>query len=173
MGKADSARRLGAGLAADARRGGRSFVVNSVAGSPLVPRLVRWLIYRAMGLDVRTRGVFECCSFVGSGIRIGARTYVNREVLLQGRATAPITIGADCHLAMRVVVTTSTHDPRDHGEVSHRPVTIGDRVWLGVGVTVLPGVTIGDDVVVGAGAVVTRDCLEPGVYVGIPAVRIK
>jgi acetyltransferase-like isoleucine patch superfamily enzyme len=36
---------------------------------------------------------------------------------------------------------------------------------------VLPGVTIADDVVVGAGAVVTRDCLEPGVYLGIPATR--
>ena len=38
-----------------------------------------------------------------------------------------------------------------------RPVTIGNDVWLGANVTVLPGVTIGDGAVVGAGSVVTRD----------------
>jgi maltose O-acetyltransferase len=52
-------------------------------------------------------------------------------------------------------------------------VTIGDRVWLGVGAIVLPGVTIADDVVVGAGAVVTRDCPVPGLYAGVPAVRVR
>jgi maltose O-acetyltransferase len=49
------------------------------------------------------------------------------------------------------------------------PITLEDRVWLGGGVIVLPGVTIGADTVVGAGTVVTRD-LPPGVVaVGNPA----
>jgi acetyltransferase-like isoleucine patch superfamily enzyme len=74
---------------------------------------------------------------------------------------------------MRVTITTSAHDAADLKTVRHRPVRIGNRVWLGVGVIVLPGVTIGDDVVVGAGAVVTRDCLEPGLYAGVPAERIR
>jgi maltose O-acetyltransferase len=40
-------------------------------------------------------------------------------------------------------------------------------------VTVLPGVTIADDVVVAAGAVVTADCPEPGVYAGVPARLVR
>ena len=50
-----------------------------------------------------------------------------------------------------------------------RPITIGDNVWLGGGVIVLPGVTIGDNAVVGAGAVVTLDLPANVVAVGNPA----
>jgi acetyltransferase-like isoleucine patch superfamily enzyme len=160
-------------VARDLVGGWRFFVVNGLAGHALVPRAVRWLIYRTMGLDIATRGVSDSCRLIGPAIRIGPRTYLNREVLLQSRASAAVAIGADCHLAMRVTVTTSTHEAGDHDLVVHRPVSIGDRVWLGVGVIVLPGVTIADDVTVGAGAVVTTDCREPGVYVGVPAVRVR
>jgi maltose O-acetyltransferase len=48
-------------------------------------------------------------------------------------------------------------------------ITIGDNVWLGGGVIVLPGVTIGENTVVGAGAVVTRDLPANVVAVGNPA----
>ena len=37
------------------------------------------------------------------------------------------------------------------------PITVGNNVWIGGNVAVLPGVTIGDDVVIGAGSVVTKD----------------
>ncbi|GIQ80928.1 hypothetical protein KIPB_001808 [Kipferlia bialata] len=54
-----------------------------------------------------------------------------------------------------------------------KPVTIGNRVWLGMGAQILPGVTIGDDCVVGAGSVVTRD-IPPGcVVAGVPARVIR
>ena len=96
-----------------------------------MPRVVRTAIYRGMGLDIRTRGIFESCSFVGRGITIGPNTYLNREVLLQAGPSARITIGANCHVAMRVVVTTSSHDRTNHEIVNDRPVTIGDRVGSG------------------------------------------
>ena len=50
---------------------------------------------------------------------------------------------------------------------------VGDNVWLGGGVVVLPGVTIGDDTVVGAGSVVTRDLPAGVVAVGNPARVIR
>jgi len=50
---------------------------------------------------------------------------------------------------------------------------IGSRVLVGTGAQVLQGLSICDDVVIGAGAVVTKDITEPGVYVGMPAHRIK
>ena len=53
------------------------------------------------------------------------------------------------------------------------PVTIGDDVWLGGNVVVLPGVTIGSNVVVAAGAVVTKDVPDDCVVAGVPARVVK
>ena len=50
-----------------------------------------------------------------------------------------------------------------------KPVTIGDDVWIGGNVTILPGVTIGSNVVITAGAVVTRDLPDNCVAAGVPA----
>ena len=44
---------------------------------------------------------------------------------------------------------------------------------VGTGAQILQGLTICDDTIIGAGAVVTKDILEPGTYVGIPAKKIK
>ena len=51
---------------------------------------------------------------------------------------------------------------------SWRATRLGNRVSVGTNATILP-VTICDDVVIGAGAVVTKDITEPGIYVGNPA----
>ena len=52
-------------------------------------------------------------------------------------------------------------------------VVVGQRVLIGAGAVVLPGVCIFDDVVIGAGAVVRTSITEPGIYVGVPARRMK
>ncbi|HEX3967560.1 MAG TPA: DapH/DapD/GlmU-related protein, partial [Edaphobacter sp.] len=49
-----------------------------------------------------------------------------------------------------------------------RPVRIGNKVWLGRGAVILPGVTIGEDAVVGAAAVVTKDVPAGHICVGNP-----
>jgi acetyltransferase-like isoleucine patch superfamily enzyme len=53
------------------------------------------------------------------------------------------------------------------------PVVIGAGSWLGARVVVLPGVHVAPGCVVGAGAVVTRDTEPNGVYVGVPARRVR
>lgn len=53
------------------------------------------------------------------------------------------------------------------------PVTIGNDVWIGGNVTILPGVTIGDRAVIAAGAVVTKDIPANTVAGGVPAKVIK
>ena len=53
------------------------------------------------------------------------------------------------------------------------PVKIDDGCQIGANVTILPGVHIGKEYVIGAGAVVNKDCEPNGVYVGVPAKRIK
>ncbi len=53
------------------------------------------------------------------------------------------------------------------------PVIIGDNVWIGACVTIVPGVTIGDNAIIAAGAVVTKN-VEPNTVVGgVPAKFIK
>ena len=53
------------------------------------------------------------------------------------------------------------------------PVTIGDNVWIGGSVTILPGVTVGNNVTIGAGSVVTKDIPDNVVAVGTPCKVIK
>ncbi|MFI9155205.1 sugar O-acetyltransferase [Streptomyces sp. NPDC053367] len=107
----------------------------------------------------------------GSNISIGARTFVNYN--LTALDVAAVTIGEDCQIGPNVQLLTPTHplepQPRRDKLEAARPITIGDNVWLGGGVIVLPGVTIGDNSVIGAGSVVTKDVPANVVAVGNPA----
>lgn len=111
----------------------------------------------------------------GSYISIGAGTFINYN--LTALDVAPIVIGRDCQLGPHVQLLTPTHpiDPRMRRDKleSAKPITIGDNVWLGGGVIVLPGVTIGDNSIIGAGAVVTKDVPPDVIAVGNPARVIR
>lgn len=62
---------------------------------------------------------------------------------------------------------------RNTGIEYSAPITVEDNVWIGGGVTVLPGVTVGHDSVVGAGSVVTRDVPPLCVVAGNPCRIIR
>jgi acetyltransferase-like isoleucine patch superfamily enzyme len=53
-----------------------------------------------------------------------------------------------------------------------RPTTIGNHVSIGTNATILP-VKIADNAVIGAGSVVTKDILQPGIYAGNPARKLR
>ena len=53
------------------------------------------------------------------------------------------------------------------------PITVGDDVWIGANVTVLPGVTIGSNTVIGAGSVVTKDIPSGVIVLGNPCRVIR
>lgn len=54
-----------------------------------------------------------------------------------------------------------------------KPIIIGDNTWVGVRVTILPGVTIGNYCVVAAGSLVNKDVSDYTVVAGVPAKVIK
>jgi acetyltransferase-like isoleucine patch superfamily enzyme len=84
-------------------------------------------------------------------------------------------MGEDCfisHGAKFVNDLFSLGGPARGNKALWMPTTLGDRVSIGTNATLLP-VSICNDVVVGAGAVVTRDITEPGVYAGNPARKIR
>jgi maltose O-acetyltransferase len=123
----------------------------------------------AYGEDSELRPPFRCD--YGYQTTVGARTFANFGLVCLD--VARIAIGDDVQIGPNVQLLTATHpvDPverRDRWE-SASPITIGDNVWLGGGVIVLPGVTIGDGTVVGAGSVVVRDLPADVVAVGSPA----
>ena len=102
--------------------------------------------------------------------------------------SARITIGNWVAIASGVQLVTDTHPvppeerflpPKGDGPLPYRlvnlahPITIEDRVWIGAGAIVLPGVTIGEGAMVAAGAVVTRDVAPRMVVAGNPARVIR
>ena len=111
----------------------------------------------------------------GYNIHVGDRFYANFDCIFLD--ICPITFGDDCMLAPGVHIYTATHpiDPieRISGYEFGKPVTIGDRVWIGGGAIINPGVTIGDEAVIASGAVVTKDVPPRTVVGGNPARVIK
>lgn len=110
------------------------------------------------------------------GICIGDRAYLNAETRLACR-NSKISIGADVQIGPRVSFETATHDivftPNVGRGLDHREIRIEDRVWIGAGATILPGVTIHEAAVVAAGAVVTKNVAAYTVVGGVPAKKIK
>lgn len=107
----------------------------------------------------------------GRNLHLGDLAFVNHDCVLLD--VAPIVIGAHAMVGPGCLLLTPTHPldaaQRRSGWEAGAPITVGDDVWLGGGVTVCPGVTIGAATVVGAGAVVVRDLPAGVLAVGNPA----
>ncbi|MGI8808425.1 MAG: sugar O-acetyltransferase [Acidimicrobiales bacterium] len=141
----------------------------SSAGAAADRRRILEELLGAFGADSEIRPPFLCD--YGYQIHVGARTFANFGLVALD--VARITIGDDVQIGPNVQLLTPTHpvDAKARREKweGAAPITIGDNVWLGGGVVVLPGVSIGHDTVVGAGAVVTRDLPAGVVATGNPA----
>lgn len=111
----------------------------------------------------------------GSNITVGDNFYTNHNVtILDG---APVTFGDNVFIAPGCVFSTAGHpidvEQRNQGLEIALPITVGDNVWIGANVTVIPGVTIGSNTVIGAGSVVTRDIPDGVVAAGNPCRVIR
>lgn len=111
----------------------------------------------------------------GYNIHIGDYFFANVNlVILDG---ARVTIGNHVFVGPGVGIHTAGHPldagVRRQGLEYARPVTIGDDVWIGAGVQILPGVTIGSRSVIGAGSVVVCDIPSDVVAVGNPCRVVK
>ncbi|SDU79664.1 maltose O-acetyltransferase [Arcanobacterium phocae] len=133
--------------------------------------LTRWLGRVGDGVIVRAPLRVD----YGKHVTIGDGTFVNYDCIFLD--VAPIAIGKNCQIAPRVQLLTAWHplEPtlRSEGWEGGSPIVVGNNVWLGAGVMVLPGVSIGDNSVIGAGSVVTRDIPANTVAVGSPAHVVK
>lgn len=116
----------------------------------------------------------------GNNIYFGNNCEVNMNCIFLD--DNEIHIGENALIAPNVQIYTAFHptnaidrfgEPKEDGsfefcKTQTAPVYIGDNVWIGGGVIILPGVTIGNNVVIGAGSVVTRDIPDDVVAFGNP-----
>lgn len=116
-------------------------------------------------------------SFVGPFVEIQRGVSIGRRCRIQSHAFVCelVEIGDDCFVSHGVMFVNDLFrrgGPARGDRSLWKSTRIGQRVSIGSNATVLP-VSICDDVVIGAGAVVTRDIDQPGIYAGNPARRMR
>ncbi len=111
----------------------------------------------------------------GYNIELGENFYMNVNcVILDG---AKVTFGDNVFVAPGCGFYTAGHPldvaRRNAGIEYARPISVGNNVWIGGNVVVLPGVSIGDNCVIGAGSVVVKDIPSNSLAVGNPCKVIR
>lgn len=111
----------------------------------------------------------------GFNIRVGKNFFANHNtIILDG---AEVTFGDNVFVAPNCGFYTAGHPidakRRNQGLEYAYPITVGNNVWIGAGVHVMPGVTIRDNVVIGGGSVVVKDIPSNSVAVGNPCHVIR
>lgn len=111
----------------------------------------------------------------GYNIEIGENFYSNHNLIILD--PAKVKIGNNVFVGPNCGFYTAEHplnyEIRNKGLEYAKPITIGDNVWIGGGVTILSGVKIGNNVVIAAGSVVTKDIDDNSLAAGIIAKVIK
>ena len=111
----------------------------------------------------------------GFNVSVGKNFYTNHNcTILDG---APVTFGDNVFIAPNCVISTAGHaidsEQRSRGLEIARPIRVGNNVWIGANVSILPGVTIGDNTIIGAGSVVNKDIPAGIIAVGNPCRVIR
>lgn len=157
------------------------------------PKIAQTVIHETASL--KNARIGTCCEILENsvlhGVDLGDYSYLGQRCMV-GEAVigkfcaiaAEVRIGAPNHPMGRPSMHRFTYCPeyysadaeRDHEFFANRKndrAVIGNDVWIGHGVIVLPGVTVGDGAVLAAGAVVTKDVAPYTIVGGVPAKVIR
>lgn len=111
----------------------------------------------------------------GYNIEIGENFFANHNTVILD--AAKVKFGDNVFIAPDCGFYTAGHpmdfERRNAGLEYAYPITVGDNVWIGAGVQVIPGITIGNNVVIGSGSIVVEDIPDNSVAVGNPCRVIR
>jgi acetyltransferase-like isoleucine patch superfamily enzyme len=114
--------------------------------------------------------------FVGPFVEIQRRVVVGARTRIQSHALICelVTIGSDCFISHGAMFVNDLFRAggASRDDATWKPTTVGNHVSIGSNATILP-VSICDHAVIGAGSVVTRDIVEPAIYAGNPARKLR
>lgn len=131
-------------------------------------RLLLGQIFGGIRGNIEVLSPFWCD--YGYNITVGENFFANHGCVILD--TARITFGDNVFIAPNCCFSAASHPldaaVRSAGLETAAPITVGNSVWFGASVTVLPGVSIGDNTVIGAGSVVTRDIPANSLAFGNP-----
>jgi acetyltransferase-like isoleucine patch superfamily enzyme len=157
-----------------------AFVLRSLFHAILtqLERRHRRRLYRSLGeLGKSVRIGKEAGIFWPERIKVGSNVLIHAGAYLDGEGG--IRIGDNFVAARNLSILSSSHNfespeqlPWDEGKVL-REVVIEANVWVGLNVTIIPGVRVGEGAVIAAGAVVTKDVPACAVVGGNPARVLK
>lgn len=139
--------------------------------------------YRAVRAFFARMALDKCGKNVNieHGAQFGFDTSIgdNSGIGINAILSPGITIGNDVMMGPYCMMFTSNHaigdlatPMRKQGHAERKPIVIGNDIWIGARVTILPGVHVGDGSVIGAGAVVTKDVEPYSIVAGNPAKKI-
>ena len=136
------------------------------------PVLIKGILGKT-GEKVHVNAPFRCD--YGYNIEVGENFYSNYNLTILD--VGKVRIGDNAVIAPNVSIYTAGHpihpESRNSGYEYGIDVTIGDNVWIGGNVCIMPGVTIGNNVVIGAGSVVTKDLPDNVIAAGNPCRIIR
>lgn len=104
-------------------------------------------------------------------MKFGEYVFINHS--FTAMSIGGISIGNGVQIGPHVTIVTDNHDLDNRNVLKCRSVNIGNNVWIGAGVSIMPGVAIGDNAVIAGGTVVTKDVPANTVVGGNPAKVIK
>lgn len=126
----------------------------------------RMLTYCGKNVNIEHGATFD------ASVELGDNSGIGIDCALYGR----VIIGKNVMMGPEVFIYTANHNFSDlsvpmcqQGHQTEQTVMIGDDVWIGSRVTILPGVKIGNGAIIGASAVITKDVKDYDIVAGNPA----
>lgn len=121
-------------------------------------------------VNIEKNATFSVRTEIGNNSGIGVNAFLYGKVIIGDN----VMMAPDCIIYVRNHESSRVDIPMcEQRATEERPVIIGNDVWIGGRVIILPGVTIGDGAIIGAGSVVTKNIAAYDVVAGNPAKIIR